>query len=119
VRLVLARGKIGETYNIGGGNELKNLDVVNTICSVLDELRPNDPVTPHRKLITFVKDRPGHDRRYAMNISKIESQLEWRPQETFESGIRKTVQWYLDKDTWIQNVTSGKYRQWIKTQYAL
>jgi dTDP-glucose 4,6-dehydratase len=119
IRLVLTRGELGETYNIGGRNELKNLDVVNTICSALDELRPNDPVTPHEKLITFVKDRPGHDRRYAMDITKIESELGWRPRETFESGIRKTVQWYLDNEPWIQNVTSGRYRQWIATQYSL
>ena len=119
IRSVLARGKIGETYNVGGQNELKNLDVVNTICSTLDELRPKDPVVPHKNLITFVKDRPGHDRRYAMNTAKIESELGWRPRETFESGIRKTVQWYLDNEGWIQNVTSGKYRQWIATQYAL
>jgi len=119
IRLVLGRGKLGETYNIGGRNELKNLDVVNTICRTLDEFRPNDPVVPHKKLITFVKDRPGHDRRYAMDIAKIESELGWRPRETFESGIRKTVHWYLDNDAWIQNVTSGRYRQWIATQYSL
>jgi dTDP-glucose 4,6-dehydratase len=119
IRLVLARGTVGETYNIGGRNELKNLDVVNTICSALDELRSNDPVVPHKKLITFVTDRPGHDRRYAMNITKIESELGWRPRETFESGIRKTVEWYLENEAWIQNVTSGRYRQWIATQYSL
>lgn len=119
VRLVLARGRTGETYNIGGHNEVKNIDVVNTICSVLDELRPNDPVVPHSKLITFVVDRPGHDRRYAMNIGKIESELGWRPRETFETGIRKTVEWYLDNDPWIQNVTTGKYRQWIAKQYSM
>jgi dTDP-glucose 4,6-dehydratase len=119
IGLVLARGEVGETYNIGGRNELKNLDVVNTICAALDELRPNDPVVPHKKLITFVTDRPGHDRRYAMDITKIESELGWRPRETFESGIRKTVEWYLDNEAWIQNVTSGRYRQWIATQYSL
>jgi dTDP-glucose 4,6-dehydratase len=119
ISLVLARGTVGETYNIGGRNELKNLDVVNTICSALDELRSNDPVVPHKKLITFVTDRPGHDRRYAMDITKIEAELGWRPRETFESGIRKTVEWYLDNEAWIQNVTSGRYRQWIATQYSL
>jgi dTDP-glucose 4,6-dehydratase len=119
IRLVLARGKLGETYNVGGRNELKNLDVVNTICRALDEFRPNDPVVPHKQLLTFVTDRPGHDRRYAMDITKIESELGWRPRETFESGIRKTVQWYLDNDAWIQNVTTGRYRQWIATQYSL
>ncbi len=119
IRLVLANGKIGETYNIGGRNELKNLEVVHAICSTLDELRPNDPVVPHRNLITFVTDRPGHDRRYAMNASKIEAELGWRPRETFESGIRKTVQWYLDNQAWIENVTTGKYREWIAAQYSM
>ena len=119
IRTVLARGKIGETYNVGGRNELKNLDVVNTICTALDELRPNDPIVPHRDLITFVKDRPGHDRRYAMNVHKIESELGWRPKETFETGIRKTVEWYLANEGWIESVTSGSYRQWMATQYSL
>jgi dTDP-glucose 4,6-dehydratase len=119
IRLVLARGKPGETYNIGGRNELRNLEVVNAICAVLDELRPNDPVVPHNGLITFVTDRPGHDRRYAMNTSKIESELGWGPRETFDSGIRKTVQWYLDHQSWIENVTTGRYREWIATQYSL
>ncbi len=119
IRTVLKRGLPGETYNIGGSNEIKNIDVVNTICSVLDELCPNDPVVPHKKLITFVKDRPGHDRRYAMNAAKIENELGWRPKETFESGMRKTIQWYLDNQAWIQSVTSGSYRQWMATQYSL
>jgi dTDP-glucose 4,6-dehydratase len=119
IRTVLVRGKVGETYNIGGKNELKNLDVVNTICTVLDELRPNDPVMPHSKLITFVTDRPGHDRRYAMNTARIEGELGWKPRETFESGIRKTIHWYLENESWIQAVTSGTYRQWMATQYSL
>lgn len=119
IRSVLARGQLGETYNIGGRNELKNLDVVNTICDTLDELRPGDPVVPHKKLITFVTDRPGHDRRYAMDSRKLERELGWRPRETFASGIRKTVMWYLNNEAWIQNVTSGKYRDWIATQYSL
>ena len=119
IRTVLSHGRIGETYNIGGRNEIKNIDVVNTICSTLDELRPNDPVLPHKKLITFVKDRPGHDRRYAMNATKIETELGWRPKETFESGIRKTIQWYLANQAWIEGVTSGSYRQWMATQYSL
>ena len=119
IRAVLTRGRAGETYNIGGRNEIKNIDVVNTICSTLDELRPNDPVLPHKKLITFVKDRPGHDRRYAMNAAKIEAELSWRPKETFESGIRKTIQWYLANQAWIEGVTSGSYRQWMATQYSL
>ena len=119
IRTVLADGKIGETYNIGGKNELKNLDVVNTICSVLDELRPRDPVVPHAQLIKFVTDRPGHDRRYAMNTAKIEAELGWQPQETFSTGIRKTVEWYLNHEAWVQSVTSGSYRQWMAKQYSM
>jgi dTDP-glucose 4,6-dehydratase len=119
IRTVLAKGRPGETYNIGGGNEVKNLDVVNTICGILDELRPSDPVVPHRKLITFVKDRPGHDRRYAMNASKIEAELGWRPKETFETGMRKTIEWYLQNEAWVQAVTSGSYRQWMAKQYSM
>jgi dTDP-glucose 4,6-dehydratase len=119
IRLVLTKGKAGETYNIGGENEMNNLDIVNTICSLLDELRPQDPVVPHKNLIKFVPDRPGHDRRYAMNIQRIKAELGWRPLETFESGIRKTVEWYLDNQAWIQSVTSGSYRQWMATQYSL
>ncbi len=119
IRLVLAQGRIGETYNIGGQNELKNLEVVNTICAVLDELRPGDPIVPHCKLITLVQDRPGHDQRYAMNAGKIQSELGWRPRETFETGIRKTIQWYLDNEAWIEAVTSGSYRQWMARQYSL
>ncbi len=119
IRAVLARGRIGETYNVGGRNEKRNLEIVHTICSILDELRPDDPVVPHSRLITFVQDRPGHDRRYAMNAGKIERELNWRPRETFETGIRKTIEWYLANEAWIREVTSGNYRQWIEKQYSM
>lgn len=118
LRLVLARGSPGSTYNIGGWNEKKNLDLVRSICSILDELQPGDPVVPHSRLITFVKDRPGHDRRYAIDARKIERELGWRPIESFESGIQKTVRWYLDHPEWVAEVTSGAYRNWIETHYA-
>ena len=118
IRAVLASGRTGETYNIGGRSEKKNLDIVDIICALLDELRPEDPVVPHKKLITFVKDRPGHDRRYAMDASKIEHELKWHPRETFESGIRKTVCWYLERGDWVRNVTSGEYRRWMAKHYA-
>jgi dTDP-glucose 4,6-dehydratase len=118
IRAVLSRGRVGETYNIGGSSEKTNLQIVDAICKLLDEFRPNDPVVPHNKLVTFVKDRPGHDRRYAIDARKIESELNWKPLETFESGIRKTVRWYLEHEDWIQDVTSGSYRQWMAKHYA-
>jgi dTDP-glucose 4,6-dehydratase len=145
--LVLEAGLVGDTYNIGGGSEKTNLDVVHTLCDILDELKPvsgewaggsrqwgvgsgsppskNPPLpTPHsqlssyRSLITYVTDRPGHDRRYAMDSRKLERELGWKPQETFETGIRKTVAWYLDNQSWVANVTSGAYRNWIERQYG-
>jgi dTDP-glucose 4,6-dehydratase len=119
IRTVLSRGRVGETYNIGGRGEKRNLEVVRTLCAVLDELRPRDPVVPHSNLITFVQDRPGHDRRYAMDTRKIEQELQWQPRETFETGIRKTIEWYLAHENWIRDVTSGSYRQWIATQYSM
>jgi dTDP-glucose 4,6-dehydratase len=119
IATVLNRGRVGETYNIGGNNEKPNLEIVHTICSALDTLRPSDSVVPHNKLITFVQDRPGHDRRYAIDPRKIEQELNWRPRETFETGIRKTVEWYLANQAWIEGVTSGTYRQWINKQYSV
>jgi dTDP-glucose 4,6-dehydratase len=119
IRTVLARGNVGETYNVGGRNEKPNLEIVRTICSILDELRPGDLVVPHSGLITYVQDRPGHDRRYAMDRGKIERELNWRPRETFKSGIRKTVEWYLANEAWIREVTTGHYRDWIATHYSV
>jgi dTDP-glucose 4,6-dehydratase len=116
IRAVLAGGHVGETYNIGGGNEKTNLDIVHTVCALLDELRP-DPAGSYRRLITHVKDRPGHDRRYAIDARKIERELGWRPAETFDTGIRKTVRWYLDHPGWVANVQSGSYREWLTTNY--
>jgi dTDP-glucose 4,6-dehydratase len=117
IREVLARGKLGETYNIGGWNEKANIDVVKTICSILDELKPKADGKSYAVQITFVTDRPGHDRRYAMDASKIKRELGWKPKETFDSGIKKTVQWYLDNPTWVEDVVSGSYREWLQKQY--
>ncbi len=117
IRRVLERGQIGETYNVGGWNEKANLDVVNTICAVLDSLKPRSDHQPYSQQITFVADRPGHDRRYAIDARKIERELGWKPQETFDTGIRKTVQWYLDNPVWIDGVVSGSYRDWLKKHY--
>ncbi|CAH1748865.1 dTDP-glucose 4,6-dehydratase 1 [Thauera humireducens] len=117
IREVLARGTPGETYNVGGWNEKTNIDVVRTICTLLDELRPS-PEGGYARLITHVTDRPGHDRRYAIDARKIERELGWRPAETFETGIRKTVQWYLDNPQWIADVQSGAYRDWVAANYG-
>jgi dTDP-glucose 4,6-dehydratase len=118
LRRILDAGQAGETYNIGGANERTNLDVVTTLCDILDEFSPRADSKSYRDQIAFVKDRPGHDRRYAIDARKIETDLGWRPAETFESGIRKTVRWYLDNSEWVQNVTSGGYRNWLEKQYA-
>ncbi len=118
IRRVLEGGLVGETYNIGGWNEKANLDVVQTLCDILDELRPRSDGKRYADQITFVKDRPGHDRRYAIDASKLERELGWKPQETFETGIRKTVLWYLENQPWVANVTSGAYRDWCERQYG-
>jgi len=117
IREVLARGRLGETYNVGGWNEMTNLDVVHTICDLLDQLKPRANGS-YCEQISFVKDRPGHDRRYAIDARKLERELGWKPAETFESGLRKTVQWYLDNQAWVQDVISGEYRNWVAKQYA-
>lgn len=117
IRRVLEAGKVGETYNVGGWNEKPNLEVVHTICEILDQLQPRQDEQSYQTQITFVKDRPGHDRRYAIDATKLERELGWKPAETFETGIRKTVQWYLDNQSWVNNITSGQYRQWVEKQY--
>ena len=118
IRAVLAGGRPGETYNVGGGNQRSNLEVVRTLCTLLDELRPDSAFAPHAQLIRFVTDRPGHDRRYAIDARKLEGELGWRAQESFESGLRKTVEWYLANPAWVDNVTSGAYQTWMQQNYA-
>jgi dTDP-glucose 4,6-dehydratase len=119
IRLVLEGGRVGETYNIGGWSEKANLDVVETLCAILDELKPRIDGRSYKSQIAFVKDRPGHDRRYAINAGKVALELGWKPQETFETGIKKTVVWYLENQSWVTNVTSGTYRNWIGKQYGI
>lgn len=116
LRLVLEKGTPGETYNIGGWNEKTNLEVVQSICAILDDLHPQS--APHNKLITYVADRPGHDKRYAIDANKIARELGWKPQENFESGLRKTVEWYLANDAWVKGVTSGEYQNWVQKNYT-
>ena len=118
IRRVLEGGQVGETYNVGGWNEKPNVEIVHTICDLLDQLRPREGGGSYRQQITHVTDRPGHDRRYAIDARKLERELGWKPAETFETGIRKTVQWYLDHPDWVANVQSGAYRDWLATHYA-
>ncbi len=118
IRTVLEAGEVGETYNVGGWNEKPNLEVVRAICALLDELKPRRDGRSYGEQVTFVTDRPGHDRRYAIDASKLERELNWRPAETFETGIRKTVEWYLENSEWVATVASGEYRQWLDTNYG-
>ncbi len=118
IRAVLAHGNVGEIYNIGGSNEQTNLDVVAAICTMLDQVHPSSPIVPHAELIQYIRDRAGHDRRYAIDANKIQRELGWRPVETFETGIRKTVNWYLANQDWVANIASGEYRHWVKKQYG-
>ncbi|QIY79936.1 dTDP-glucose 4,6-dehydratase [Chromobacterium violaceum] len=118
IRRVLEAGKLGETYNVGGWNEKTNLEVVNTICGILDQLRPRADGRPYREQIHFVSDRPGHDRRYAIDARKLERELGWKPAETFDSGIRKTIEWYLGNPDWIEHVSNGSYRDWLDKHYG-
>jgi dTDP-glucose 4,6-dehydratase len=117
IRRVFEAGRVGEVYNIGGGNEKPNIEIVHAVCALLDELRPRTDGRPYREQIAYVTDRPGHDRRYAIDAGKIAHELGWKPAETFETGIRKTVQWYLDNQSWVSNVQSGAYRTWIEKNY--
>jgi dTDP-glucose 4,6-dehydratase len=118
LRTVLENGRIGETYNVGGGNQRTNLEVVTTLCALLDELVPESKFRPHFQLVKYVTDRPGHDRRYAIDARKLQNELAWRAQESFETGLRKTVQWYLANAAWVEGVTSGAYQQWLEKNYA-
>ena len=118
LRLVVDRGEPGSVYNVGGNCEKTNMEVVRTICRVLDDMKPDSPHVPHHALMRFVKDRPGHDRRYAIDSRKIERELGWRPRESFETGLLKTIRWYLDNTAWVESIRTGEYQQWIATHYG-
>ncbi|MEO6911768.1 MAG: dTDP-glucose 4,6-dehydratase [Edaphobacter sp.] len=118
LRTVLQRGRVGETYNVGGGNQRSNLEVVGTLCALLDELVPESKFKPHLGLVKYVTDRPGHDRRYAIDARKLETELGWQAEESFETGLRKTVEWYLANSAWVEGVTSGAYQQWVTQNYG-
>lgn len=118
IRRVLEAGTVGEVYNVGGWNEKPNLDIVHIVCALLDELRPRTDGKPYNEQIAYVTDRPGHDRRYAIDARKLERELGWKPAETFETGIRKTVEWYLDNQDWVSNIQSGAYREWVEKNYS-
>ncbi len=118
IREILKYGQIGETYNVGGSDEKTNLEVVETLCDILDKLKPKASGKSYREQITFIKDRPGHDKRYAIDASKLERELNWKPQETFEAGLRKTVLWYLENEAWVDHVVSGEYQNWVKKHYV-
>ena len=118
LQTVLERGRIGETYNVGGGNQRSNLEVVTTLCALLDEMVPESKFRPHLQLVKYVADRPGHDRRYAIDARKLEGELGWQAEESFETGLRKTVEWYLANSAWVEGVTSGAYQQWLTQNYG-
>ncbi|MEO8737138.1 MAG: dTDP-glucose 4,6-dehydratase [Edaphobacter sp.] len=118
LQTVLERGRVGETYNVGGGNQRSNLEVVTTLCALLDEMVPESKFKPHIQLVKYVTDRPGHDRRYAIDARKLEGELGWRAEESFETGLRKTVKWYLENSAWVADVTSGAYQQWVIQNYG-